>query len=61
MAGPAADALCERTAGLMDTSQPDEDVLVTLDRARASVAALRRFAAAHPQVAIFLGHQPLAY
>ncbi len=31
MAGPAADALCERTSGLMDTSQPDEDVLVTLD------------------------------
>ena len=31
MAGPAADALCERTAGLMDTPQPDEDVMVTLD------------------------------
>lgn len=31
MAGPAADALCERTSGLMDTPQPEEDVLVTLD------------------------------
>lgn len=31
MAGSARDAFCERTAGLMDTPLPDEDVLVTLD------------------------------
>ena len=31
MAGSARDAFCERTAGLMDTPLPDEDVLVALD------------------------------
>lgn len=31
MAGPASDALRERTAGLMDTPLPEEDVMVSLD------------------------------